>query len=118
MSNDDAAQARCAALTKSGAPCRNRPLAGSTFCRVHQGARAVAPAPAEAEGTAEQFREELDRLIARVQEKTPSYTPPPFSPQALVRLVEDVAGRFGGGAVSEALSWVRENINSDLVPCH
>lgn len=116
MSNNDAAQARCAALTKSGAPCRNRSLAGSAFCRVHQGAQAApAPAPAEAEGSPEQFREELDRLIARVQEKSPAYTPPPFSPQAVVRLVEDVVGRFGGGAVAEALSWVRENINSDLL---
>jgi WS/DGAT/MGAT family acyltransferase len=27
---------RCQALTKAGAPCKNRPLAGSRFCRVHQ----------------------------------------------------------------------------------
>jgi WS/DGAT/MGAT family acyltransferase len=27
---------RCQALTKTGAPCKNRPLPGSRFCRVHQ----------------------------------------------------------------------------------
>jgi diacylglycerol O-acyltransferase len=27
---------RCQALTRAGAPCKNRPLAGSRFCRVHQ----------------------------------------------------------------------------------
>ncbi len=27
---------RCQALTKAGAPCKNRPLPGSEFCRVHQ----------------------------------------------------------------------------------
>ena len=26
----------CQALTKAGTPCKNRPLAGSRFCRVHQ----------------------------------------------------------------------------------
>ncbi len=28
--------AHCHALTKSGAPCRNKPLPGSTYCRIHQ----------------------------------------------------------------------------------
>jgi len=28
---------RCEARTKTGKPCKNRPLAGSRFCRVHQG---------------------------------------------------------------------------------
>jgi hypothetical protein len=27
---------RCQALTKSGKPCKNPPLAGSDFCYVHQ----------------------------------------------------------------------------------
>lgn len=31
-----AAGALCAATTKSGAPCRNHPLPGSPYCRVHQ----------------------------------------------------------------------------------
>ena len=30
------APARCQALTKTGAPCKNRPLSGSRFCHVHQ----------------------------------------------------------------------------------
>jgi WS/DGAT/MGAT family acyltransferase len=30
------APARCQALTKAGQPCKNRPLPGSAFCRVHQ----------------------------------------------------------------------------------
>jgi hypothetical protein len=27
---------RCQALTKAGNPCKNRPIPGSDFCRVHQ----------------------------------------------------------------------------------
>ncbi len=30
------ATALCAATTKSGAPCRNHPVSGSSYCRVHQ----------------------------------------------------------------------------------
>ena len=31
-----AAPGHCQALTKTGQPCRNRPLPGSSLCRVHQ----------------------------------------------------------------------------------
>lgn len=32
----ETASANCQALTRAGEPCRNRPVAGSPFCRVHQ----------------------------------------------------------------------------------
>jgi hypothetical protein len=31
-----AAEVRCAATTKQGQPCKNRPQAGSKYCRIHQ----------------------------------------------------------------------------------
>jgi hypothetical protein len=34
---------RCQALTKAGAPCKNQPLAGSEYCRVHQKKEASSP---------------------------------------------------------------------------
>jgi WS/DGAT/MGAT family acyltransferase len=34
---------RCRALTKAGVPCKNQPLAGSSFCRVHQDQAASSP---------------------------------------------------------------------------
>jgi WS/DGAT/MGAT family acyltransferase len=33
---EPAPPARCQALTKAGRPCKNRPLAGSSYCRVHR----------------------------------------------------------------------------------
>ena len=111
MSSTHDPEARCAALTKTGTACKNRPLADSPFCRVHQGAQAAAPA----EGSSEQFRQELDRLIGRVQEDAPGYTPPPFSPEAFVRLIEEQLGRLGGGIALEFLKRMRESINTDLL---
>ncbi len=115
MSNGEAPQVRCAALTKDGKPCKNRPLAGATLCRVHQDASAPAAAATPAEASSNQYREELDRLISRVQESTPEYTPPPFSPHGLARLLEETVERFGGGAALSFLGRLRENINADLL---
>ena len=37
QSAETALKEQCQALTKSGQPCKNRALPGSTTCRVHQG---------------------------------------------------------------------------------
>lgn len=113
MNDNHEPQTRCAALTKSGTPCKNRPLTGSTFCRMHQPAPDIAADDAEA--ATEQYREELDNLIARVQEADPDYAPPPFSLQGLTALFEGAVERVGGGAALAFMGRVRENINTDLL---
>ncbi len=115
MSSTQELQARCAALTKAGQRCKNRPLANTMFCRVHQDASPGATAAEPAEAAPAEFREEINRLVARVQESAPDYIPPSFSPQGLVRLLEETLGQLGGGAALAFFGRFREYINSDLL---
>jgi len=54
--------ATCAGTTKAGALCRNRPVAGSDFCRLHQPVEA--PAPAQTKLTKAQAQDALAALRA------------------------------------------------------
>lgn len=67
-----------------------------------------------AEESQAQLRAELDALIARV-ETSSDYEPPPYSPQALLKLLEENAARFQPEALRSILVKLRENINSDLL---
>jgi 1-acyl-sn-glycerol-3-phosphate acyltransferase len=60
------------------------------------------------------LREELDALIARV-EGSSDYHAPPYSPQALLKMLEENAARFQPEALKSILLKLRENINSDLL---
>ncbi len=83
---------RCAALTRSGEPCKNPALAGSPYCRLHQPRNRSGPAgrrknmPASLDrGTRQQLAAELDNLTRRAQAMSPAQpswdkTPPPASP--------------------------------------
>jgi 1-acyl-sn-glycerol-3-phosphate acyltransferase len=75
--------------------------------------------PEAAEPTAEQLQaqlhDEVNRLIERVQEASPDYTPPPFSPQRLIALVQQNASRFGVGQVTGLLQQLRGAVNSDML---
>lgn len=72
-----------------------------------------------AEGGDEQLRqrlgEELDRLIERLQALRPGYAPPPFSPAALVELVERNLARFSPDAALSIVQKLRETISADLI---
>ena len=78
---------QCLATTKSGKPCRNKPLAGSAYCRIHQPEKPEPvlelPAAAESELSEGELRlqlaEELEQLVERLQQTAPHYQPPPFS---------------------------------------
>ncbi len=110
---------RCAALTKAGEPCRNYALADSLFCRAHQGAGANAASPAEAEPSAEVLHQELsaelDNLIARVENSSGDYRPPPFSPQAMLGLLNQNLRRLSPEAAQALLLRLRGYVNSDLL---
>src|SRR4051812_26119919 len=107
----------CAATTKSGAPCKNKALTGSVYCYVHRNlAVKDAPAPkrkkaiktastpkmsapaAKSEGAHNtQFHElitELDNLVNEIRTQLPDYTPPPFSPHALVAMLKENLHHF------------------------
>ena len=111
---------RCAAHTKAGEPCKNYAQPDSPFCRVHEDAPVAAAAlTPEAEPSEEELRQqlsaEIDKLIGRVQDATPGYAPPPFSPKGLIELIGQNLQRFDPEAAVAMLRKLRGSINSDLL---
>jgi 1-acyl-sn-glycerol-3-phosphate acyltransferase len=135
MRNEAGERIRCFALTKAGTQCKNFSLEGSEFCRVHQpsdegddileaeGFETPEDAAGAVEDSMDQTAEqdlrrqllaELDRLIERVQAMTPGYTPPPFSPRRLLKLiaenVENITPEIGLGILEKLRSTIGEDI--------
>ena len=110
---------RCAALTKAGETCKNYALADSPFCRVHETSVTNTASPAEAEPSPEALRQELtvelDNLIARVENSDSDYRPPPFSPQALLGMLNQNLRRLSPEAAQALLQRLRGYVNSDLL---
>jgi 1-acyl-sn-glycerol-3-phosphate acyltransferase len=111
---------RCTAQTKAGDPCKNYALLDSPFCRVHQGAAvaqvAAAPAPEPSpEDLQQQLSQEVDKLIDRVQEATPDYEPPPFSPTALIRLIEQNLPFLNPAPALGLLGRLRGTLTADIL---
>ena len=105
---------RCQATTAAGNPCKNWALEGESFCRVHLKVQVAAPVPdpiptAEPEaqvaeengGRFQQVVDHLNQLAAKLHEQTPSFVPPPFSPNELLRLVRENVDRFTPEAVTQ-----------------
>ena len=57
---------------------------------------------------------ELDRLIERVRATMPEYSPPPFSPHSLIRLIEKNLENFSPELRLGILEKLRSSISSDL----
>ena len=110
---------RCTAQTKAGEPCKNYALADSSFCRAHQGEGTGVVSPVETEPSAEVLQQELsaelDNLIARVENSTSDYRPPPFSPQAFLGLLDQNLRRLSPEAAQALLLRLRGYVNSDLL---
>lgn len=131
MMNETVAS-HCLALTRAGNPCKNSPLPGSDYCRVHQADAAhdgSEPGPSSrnarpASGGAapevpdqdlrRQLMAELDGLIERVRAVTPGYAPPPFSPERLLRLIEENLSQLSPGLRLGVLEKLRSTIGEDL----
>ncbi|MGL4650366.1 MAG: hypothetical protein ACRC1H_13240 [Caldilineaceae bacterium] len=102
---------QCLATTKGGDQCRNRAVEGSTLCAIHSRAAARVeqpastarlpapvpsqPAPAEGEPvvvlpaeTVAAVAEEFNKAAAEVKQKDPKFTPPPFSPESLKKVLK------------------------------
>jgi hypothetical protein len=69
---------------------------------------------AAAEGERQQLSEELDEMIDRVKATAPDYTPPPFSPRALIHLIEQNLEHFSPEMRLEILEKLRSTITEDL----
>jgi 1-acyl-sn-glycerol-3-phosphate acyltransferase len=132
--------ALCMAVTRAGQPCKNHPLPGSLYCRVHQVTEAQEAPPAAApetlqagEGTTagdipepaaadvaddalrRQLAGELDQLISRMQAKTPGYTPPPFSPRHLIGLIEENLDKLTPEVGLSMLQRLRNTLTQDVL---
>jgi 1-acyl-sn-glycerol-3-phosphate acyltransferase len=59
--------------------------------------------------------EELDKLVERLKEISPDYTPPPFNPQGLVGMIEKNLGRFSPEMGLAVIDKLRSSINQDLL---
>jgi 1-acyl-sn-glycerol-3-phosphate acyltransferase len=112
----------CEALTKAGRPCKNAALPGALYCRVHQ-AQASAMADEQpwltedgtpGEALREELAAELDQLIERVREESPEYTPPPFSPLALIKLIEENLEKIAPELRLGILERLRSAVGKDL----
>lgn len=57
---------------------------------------------------------ELDELTIRVQALTPGYEPPPFSPNRLVELIENLLSRFPKDVQLDILGRLRSALRQDL----
>lgn len=134
--NEDDARSRCSAMTKAGLQCKNYALEGSDFCRVHQPSEDNGT-PQEVEPKAQpekrevrdegmptdalteqdlrrQLLVELDQLIERVRALTPEYTPPPFSPKRLVKLISENLENISPEIGLAILEKLRSSLSQDI----
>jgi 1-acyl-sn-glycerol-3-phosphate acyltransferase len=58
---------------------------------------------------------ELDNLIARLQAINPDYTPPTFTPQRMIDLVQQNLSRFSPEMALAVLGKMRDSISSDFL---
>jgi 1-acyl-sn-glycerol-3-phosphate acyltransferase len=59
--------------------------------------------------------DEIDQMVARLQAITPEYLPPPFSPQRLLRLIDENLGKFSPDMGMAILGRLRSTISEDLL---
>ena len=88
---------RCQATTKAGKPCKNWAQPGSDTCHLHAAAAVAAPSAAPTAAEQAEFSQlvrELNELAAKLQSEEPTYTPPPFSPVNLLKLLRQNIDRF------------------------
>lgn len=70
--------------------------------------------PEDEESLRRELMEELDRLIARVRQSAPDYTPPPFSPKRLLQFLQENLQRFSPDTQQSILERLRNAIGQDF----
>jgi 1-acyl-sn-glycerol-3-phosphate acyltransferase len=125
--SDTAAEPRCQAITREGQQCRNRPLEGQSFCRLHASAETsvgadevpiagAQPVPADDRAA------ELADVAAAVQEleveirnhQAAQAGAQDFAAGAL-RLIRENLLRLPAEATQRMAALVRENLSSDYL---
>jgi 1-acyl-sn-glycerol-3-phosphate acyltransferase len=133
MTESQKTTTRCAAITKSGSRCKVKAQPDSDYCHLHQGFNVqsangrtieerppvVEEIPVEEELTERELRQrlmhELDGLINRVQKVMPDYSPPPFSPEGMVELMDKQSEKLPGWMRLGILQRLRSSVNEDLL---
>jgi 1-acyl-sn-glycerol-3-phosphate acyltransferase len=132
--SDAPVRTRCTAVTLSGKLCKNPVLDGSRYCRVHQklDTKTVPEEPQISPGgdgrapdeqvseepdstTREQLAEELEKLIQRVKELKPDYSPPSFSPKRLIQMLTENLDQISPDLGLGILEKLRKGISDDLL---
>lgn len=117
---------RCTAMTKAGKQCKNTAVDGTDFCHIHIPAtmrsddgKPLGEDTAEEKLSDRELREqlivELEELLARVQAIDPEYSPPPYSPQRMGKLMGQRTGRLFPSFRLPILERLRASINEDLL---
>ncbi len=117
---------RCEALTKAATRCKNKAEPGSVTCRVHRSSalkldtqRPSQERFEERDLSDRELRErlmaELDDLIIRVQGISPEYSPPPFSPEKMVDLLDEHEEDVDSSFRLALLKRLRGSINEDIL---
>lgn len=122
--------ARCAATTTRGTRCKNNALPDSEYCAIHRRLLAAEGPPPETPPADEptvgesvaglsdaelraRLREELKRLVDAFQVAEPDFTPPPFSPEALIRFLRENLGRLRSEERLAMIGTLRESLEGD-----
>lgn len=104
-------QKRCQATTKSGERCKLKARPGSDYCHIHQDqAEQSQAAPEMADLVAD-----LDALVEDLRQTVPEYSPPPYSPEGLLRLLRDNIDRFSPEMVRNVMDNLQGVTPRDLL---
>ncbi|MDX1662995.1 MAG: lysophospholipid acyltransferase family protein [Candidatus Promineifilaceae bacterium] len=130
---DDQERTRCLATTRAGAQCKNLALSDMEYCHVHAVVAAdpdgadpsgadnapassapdeASTAPSEPE-LRRQMAAELNRMIEELEQASPDFTPPPFSPTALIDLIKQNLEQLPAPMRVDALYRLRSAVLDD-----
>lgn len=120
-------EVQCTAITRAGTRCKNRAQPGSEFCHLHQtlddtvaagngsqlqGATRMGGSGDKA-SVRQEMAAEIDALISELEEKTPEYSPPPFSPRGMIDLVRRNLDALPPAMRVDVLYRLREAVGRD-----
>lgn len=100
----DATSSQCQATTKAGARCKNQAGSGSVYCHVHTSK--AAPTPVNTAAMAGEMNQVADQLRAQ----NPAYKPPPYSPQAMLALLQANLERISSMVQIPILTELKNNL--------
>lgn len=121
---------RCLATTKAGTQCKHQAIPGEEYCHIHipvQVKRTTSGTDVSSQDGSsnagelsdrelrEQLLKELDELAARVQAISPDYTPPDFSREETLPLIDEQSQEVSPDIRARLIRRLRGSINGDLL---